>query len=102
MMSLSLPYLHLHGPGPHGLTVSAPPANHPTVTLRIPLEDNPATIDFYGTPEQLLALAAEIASVVADHLDRPPVTVDDVTEALRAGGREWSLVETEAEGGEER
>lgn len=100
MISINLLSIHLEGDGPHGLSVNAPPGNHPKVTLKIPLDGMWHTLGIFGTPEQLLAFAAEIAGVVADHLDRPPVTVDDVAEVLRAGGREWTR--TDAEGGEER
>lgn len=119
MIAITLPTVHLEGDGPHGLIVSAPPRNHPNVTLKIPLDGMWQTLGIFGTPQELLAFAAEIASVVTAHLDAhppdehgaasfggfvmgpPAVTVDDVAQALtEVSGRQWTAVEVPAEDGE--
>jgi hypothetical protein len=67
---LRLPDLHLDAEIVE-CTVTAPPRNHPTITLHVPSGHPGYPFNVYGTDEQLLAFAASIIAAVNEHMLGP-------------------------------
>jgi hypothetical protein len=69
------PGLHLEGHddvddgdvGPLGLTAYNNNEARNIIAVRVPLDSTRSPFYIYGTPEQILAFAAELAGAVADH-----------------------------------